>query len=68
MDMTIELWFKGSSQPGKTCLFSNGNAEIDAYLPEATLNINVTTDGNIQVENHPERGALFTLHIKGGTL
>ncbi|NOQ25756.1 MAG: T9SS type A sorting domain-containing protein [Bacteroidales bacterium] len=49
MDMTIELWFKGNIPASTATLFSNGKADIDAYDPEKTININLTTGGIIEV-------------------
>jgi hypothetical protein len=52
MDMTLELWFKGSAQATESYLFSNGNPAIDGYLPEKTMGVKVQTDGRIAIENN----------------
>jgi len=52
MDFTVEFWMKAGAQDAGACIFSNGNASIDAYLPEKTISFELATDGQLEVKTN----------------
>ncbi len=49
MDMTFEMWFKAGAQSATATLFSNGDTTAAGYSADKTININMTSSGNIEV-------------------